>query len=85
MIEDRQNRLWLTRIQYALSIHLDLTGTPKGVVLNHKSFFDFIAWAVDAFGFDGSEVMGGLSPVVFDIYNFELFMTMTQGSSMSDA
>ena len=27
------------------------TGTPKGVVLNHKSFFDFIEWALETFHF----------------------------------
>ena len=81
MIEDRQNRLVDTDPVCIINTS-GSTGTPKGVVLNHKSFFDFIAWAVDAFGFDGSEVMGGLSPVVFDIYNFELFMMMTQGSSI---
>lgn len=58
------------------------TGTPKGVVLNSKSFFDFLSWSVEAFGFDGNEVIGGLSPVVFDLYNFELFTCMTQGSTI---
>lgn len=58
------------------------TGTPKGVILNHRSFFDFLAWAVDKFDFDGSEIIGALSPVVFDIYDFELFLMMTKGSSI---
>ena len=48
------------------------TGTPKGVVLNHKSFFDFTEWAIDTFKFDDDLVMGSLSPIVFDIYSFEL-------------
>ena len=38
------------------------TGTPKGVVLNHRSFFDFTDWALETFSFDGSEVIGSLSP-----------------------
>ena len=46
------------------------TGTPKGVVLNHKSFFDFIDWAIDTFHFGDDLVMGSLSPIVFDIYSF---------------
>ncbi len=58
------------------------TGTPKGVVLNHKSFFDFMAWADDVFAFDGSEVIGSLSPVVFDIFVFELCMMIYHGSTM---
>ena len=58
------------------------TGTPKGVVLNHRSFFDFMKVSSEIFGFDGSEVMGSLSPVVFDIYEFELCMMMMFGSQI---
>ena len=58
------------------------TGTPKGVVLNHRSFFDFMTVSNDRFGFDGSEIMGSLSPVVFDIYDFELCMLMCNGSQL---
>lgn len=56
------------------------TGTPKGVVLNHRSFFDFMAVSNERFGFDGSEIIGSLSPVVFDIWDFELCMLMVNGS-----
>lgn len=58
------------------------TGTPKGVVLNHRSFFDFMEVSNDRFGFNGTEVIGSLSPVVFDIYDFELCMLMMNGSKL---
>lgn len=58
------------------------TGTPKGVVLNNRSFFDFMDWAVERFGFDGSEIMGSLSPIVFDIFDFELCMLITLGTGL---
>ncbi|MCR4729409.1 MAG: amino acid adenylation domain-containing protein [Saccharofermentans sp.] len=58
------------------------TGTPKGVVLNHRSFFDFMAVSNERFKFDGSEIMGSLSPIVFDIYDFELCMLMCNGSQI---
>ncbi len=58
------------------------TGTPKGVVLNHKSFFDFIEWALETFKFDDNLVMGSLSPLVFDIYSFELCMLMAKASTL---
>lgn len=58
------------------------TGTPKGVVLNHRSFLDFMAVSNERFGFDGSEILGSLSPVVFDIYDFELCMLMVNGSQL---
>lgn len=58
------------------------TGTPKGVVLNHRSFFDFLDWAIERFRFDGTEVIGSLSPVVFDIFDFELCMLMLKGAKL---
>ena len=58
------------------------TGTPKGVVLNHKSFFDFTEWAIDTFKFEDDLVMGSLSPIVFDIYSFELCMLMAKASTL---
>ena len=58
------------------------TGTPKGVVLNQRSFFDFMRVSSDIFHFDGSEVIGSLSPIVFDIFDFELCMLMMYGSQI---
>ena len=58
------------------------TGTPKGVVLNHRSFVDFTEWADDTFAFTDEEIIGSLSPLVFDIYSFELCMLMAKGSTI---
>jgi len=58
------------------------TGTPKSVVLSHRGFFDFLEWSIQAFSFNGSEVLGSLSPVVFDIFDFEMFLMMYKGSSV---
>lgn len=58
------------------------TGTPKGVVLNHKSFVDFIEWSIDTFKFSDDEIIGSLSPLVFDIYSYELCMLMSKGSTI---
>lgn len=58
------------------------TGTPKGVVLNHRSFFDFTEWALDEFKFTDDEIIGSLSPLVFDIYSFELCLLMAKGSTI---
>jgi amino acid adenylation domain-containing protein len=58
------------------------TGTPKGVVLNHKSFIDFTDWAIDTLKIGNDEVIGSLSPLVFDIYSFELLMLMAKGSTI---
>lgn len=58
------------------------TGTPKGVVLNHKSFVDFTEWSIDTFKFSENEIIGSLSPLVFDIYSYELCMLMSKGSTI---
>jgi amino acid adenylation domain-containing protein len=58
------------------------TGTPKGVVLNHRSFIDFTESALGAFNFSEDEVIGSLSPLVFDIYSFELCLLMAKASTL---
>jgi amino acid adenylation domain-containing protein len=58
------------------------TGTPKSVVLNHRSFIDFTEWAIDTLKIRDNENIGSLSPLVFDIYSFELCMLMFKGSTI---
>ena len=58
------------------------TGTPKSVVLNHKSFIDFTEWAIETLEIGDDEIIGSLSPLVFDIYSFELCMMMAKGSTI---
>lgn len=56
------------------------TGTPKGVVLNHKSFIDFMAQTFDEYKFSENDVIGSLSPVVFDIWSYEMCLLMGKGA-----
>lgn len=58
------------------------TGTPKSVVLNHKSFFDFLDCAVETWNLGEREIIGSLSPVIFDIYSFELCMMFARGATL---
>lgn len=58
------------------------TGVPKSVVLNHRSFFDFYDWAIDTFPIGVDEIIGSLSPVVFDIFEFELTLLMGKGATI---
>lgn len=58
------------------------TGTPKGVVLNHKSFIDFMAQTFDQYNFKEEDVIGSLSPVIFDIWSYELCLLMGRGASI---
>lgn len=59
------------------------TGTPKGVVLNHKSFIDFMAQTFDEYQFCEKDVVGSLSPLVFDIYSYELCLLMARAVTIA--
>lgn len=58
------------------------TGTPKGVVLNHKSFIDFMAQTFDEYRFSENDIIGSLSPVVFDIWSYEMCLLIGKGASI---
>lgn len=58
------------------------TGTPKSVVLNHRSFIDFTEWALTTTKWTEDEIIGSLSPAIFDIYSFELCMLMAKSSTI---
>jgi amino acid adenylation domain-containing protein len=58
------------------------TGTPKGAVLNHRSYIDYTDWAISTFSFNGNEILGVLSPVVFDHYNYEICLMMATGCTL---
>ena len=56
------------------------TGTPKGVVLNQKSFIDFMSQTFEEYKFSENDVVGSLSPVVFDIWSYEMCLLMGKGA-----
>lgn len=58
------------------------TGTPKSVVLNHRSFIDFTEWALGTMKWNDDEIIGSLSPAVFDIYSFEMCLLMSKASTV---
>ncbi len=58
------------------------TGTPKGVVLNYRSFIDFTERSFESFDITENEIIGSLSPLVFDIYSIELCFLMSKSSTM---
>lgn len=58
------------------------TGTPKAVALSHRSFIEFTEIVRDTGLLDDADVVGSLSPVIFDIFSFELCMLMARGSAL---
>ncbi len=57
------------------------TGIPKGVALNHRSTIDFVDWAFERLGLDGTEVMGSLAPIYFDAYTLEFCLCIAKGAT----
>ena len=58
------------------------TGTPKAVALSHRNFIDFTEAVCTAGLVKDAEVVASLSPMVFDIFCFELCMLMAKGSTL---
>ena len=59
------------------------TGTPKGVVLNSRGFFDFVDCASERWGLSDDEIIGSLSPIIFDIFSFELCLLMSKSACIA--
>lgn len=59
------------------------TGIPKAVVLAHRGFLDFMEAVESAGLMQENAVIGSLSPIVFDIFSFELCMLAIKGSTLS--
>lgn len=57
------------------------TGIPKGVALNHRNTIDFVDWAFERLGLDGSEIMGSLAPIYFDAYTLEFCTMLAKGAT----
>lgn len=55
------------------------TGVPKAVALSHRGLIDFGEWFDSRFDFNGSDVVGSLSPLFFDGYLPGLFMSLLHG------
>jgi amino acid adenylation domain-containing protein len=58
------------------------TGTPKAVILNHRSFIDFALWSIDKLAINNSEIIGSLSPSVFDIFSYELTLLIIKSATL---
>jgi len=52
------------------------TGTPKGVIMNHRSVIDFLDQACRVLDVGHGERIGSLSPVYFDIFTMEFYLTL---------
>lgn len=58
------------------------TGIPKTVALNHRSFIDFTEAVFAADLIRPCMRIGSLSPVIFDIFSFELCLMLSTGATL---
>lgn len=58
------------------------TGIPKGVVLTHRGFIDFIEWSVNTGFIKEKEIVSTPSPVIFDQYSLEICLIMAKAATM---
>lgn len=59
------------------------TGVPKSCVVTQRGIIDFVNWAIETFKFDSTTVIGNQSPFFFDIYLFELVLSLATGATIN--
>lgn len=58
------------------------TGVPKGVVISHKSIFDYIHWAIDTFNITEKEIIGNQAPFIFDNSTLDIYLMLFTGATL---
>lgn len=58
------------------------TGIPKGVVISHRSIFDYIHWAIDTFAITQHEIIGNQAPLVFDNSTLDIYLMVFTGATL---
>jgi amino acid adenylation domain-containing protein len=58
------------------------TGSPKGVMVSHRSVIHFLRWAGAYFGIDSSDRASQHPPLHFDLSTFDIFGTLWAGAEL---
>lgn len=58
------------------------TGNPKGVIISHRSAYDFIEWGAEEFEIDDTWVFGNQTPFYFSMSVFDIYQTLRNGATM---
>lgn len=58
------------------------TGVPKGVVISHRSIFDYIHWAIDTFKITEKEIIGNQAPFIFDNSTLDIYLMLFTGATL---
>lgn len=75
------NRIIDTDVLYVLFTS-GSTGVPKGVIINHRSVIDYIAWVVKTFDIKKEDRFGNQAPFYFDNSILDIYSTLKTGSTM---
>lgn len=58
------------------------TGVPKGVVISHRSIFDYILWAINTFDITEKEIIGNQAPFFFDNSTLDIYLMVFAGATL---
>jgi len=58
------------------------TGSPKGVMLGHRSGLAFVEWAVETFGVREHDRLASHAPLHFDLSIFDVFASAQAGAAL---
>lgn len=58
------------------------TGKPKGVVINHSALINFLAWQINDFDLDGSEIHAEHASFSFDASVIDIYTPLVTGASV---
>jgi non-ribosomal peptide synthetase component F len=58
------------------------TGSPKGVLISHRSVIDLVEQFSDIFGFSSECIFGNQAPFDFDVSVKDIYNTLKNGASM---
>lgn len=58
------------------------TGVPKGVIITHRSVFDYTEWASETFLFDENDRFGNQAPLYFDNSVLDIYSSLRNGSAL---
>jgi D-alanine--poly(phosphoribitol) ligase subunit 1 len=58
------------------------TGDPKGVLISHRSVFDFIEWAIKTYEVTETAIIGNQVPLYFDMSVLDVYLMVFTGATL---
>jgi non-ribosomal peptide synthetase component F len=58
------------------------TGSPKGVMINHRTILTFVNWSCERFALTANDRVTSHAPLHFDLSTFDLYATVKAGATI---